>query len=109
MVTTYNGSMASNVPSSLTQLENTGTDPICLGCGKIIRDVTNRRNLFGSSELAPAVLAVWKKLFETELEEYDLLAIFSNNGEVCSNHRSQKNMCKPCFRLYEKAIKTVQV
>lgn len=44
----------------------------------------NRRNLFESSELA---LALWK-LLETELEEKNLLVLFSRTGEV---HRSQKN------------------
>lgn len=85
---------------------------LCLGCGVTINNSSDRRNLYGNS--STAVLSAWKNALKGELERRKFLSVFESlftaNGEVrTKNYGNQKNMCRKCFYLYEKTLKSQEV
>jgi len=85
---------------------------LCLDCGITINKASDRRNLCGSP--SQTVLSTWKKLLKAEFEKRGCLAVFDSlftlNGEIrTKNYGNQKNMCRKCFYLYEKTLKSQEV
>ena len=85
---------------------------LCLGCGITINHSSDRRNLCGDS--SKTVLAAWKNFLNVELETRGYLAVsseslFTIDGIRTKDHGNQKNMCRKCFYLYEKTLKSLEV
>ena len=85
---------------------------VCLGCGITINHSSDRRNLCGNS--SKTVLSAWMNFVKAELEKKGCLAVFESlftiDGQIrTKNHGNQKNMCRKCFYLYEKTLKSLKV
>ena len=85
---------------------------LCLGCGTTINHSSDRRNLCGNS--SKTVLSAWKEFLKAEFEKRGCLAVFDSlfttDGQIrTTDHGNQKNMCRKCFYLYEKTLKSLEV
>ena len=86
-------------------------DHICLGCGVVINNASDRRNLCGNA--SQNVSSAWKGLLKAELEGRGcgstFESLFSADGELLTNYGNQRNMCRKCFYSYERMLKTQEV
>ena len=88
---------------------------VCVGCGNEIPKTTDRRNI--STKQAKEVSSLWRDCLreiararQLTLEDSIFRGIFSDEGGIrLKDHGYQRNMCRKCYYLYDKTVKSHQV